>query len=212
MRVPGLRRKKTHGPAPITTRRLVDELATGDPEEELSLAQLLDRFSERSFGLFLLIVLVPTFIPIPVGVGAISGALASLIGLQFLARLEHPWLPRFLARRDIHRHRIVRFRDRMGKWLERVEKLTKPRWEGMFTHPAAHAFTGLLLVVLGVLLCLPIPLTNYPFGLILLAYSFALIERDGKLMLLAWIAGVVEIAAVAGFGGEMMAWGKSLFT
>ena len=212
MRVPGLRRGKPHGPPPITTRGLVDELATGDPDEELSLAELLDRFSERSFGLFLLIVLVPTFIPIPVGVGAVSGGLASLIGLQFLGRLEHPWLPKFLARRDIHRHRIVRFRDRMGKWLERVEKLTKPRWEGMFTHPAAHAFTGLLLVVLGALLCLPIPLTNYPFGLILLAYSFALIERDGKLMLLAWIAGLVEIAVVAGFGGEMMAWGKSLFS
>ena len=205
-------RKRVKGPPQITTRSLVDELATGDPNEELSLAQLLDRFSERSFGLFLLIVMVPTFIPIPVGVGAVSGVLASLIGLQFLARLEHPWLPGFLARRDIHRHRIVSFRDRMGKWLGRIEKLTKPRWEGMFTHPIAHAFSGLLLVVLGVLLCLPIPLTNYPFGLILLAFSFALIERDGKLMLLAWVLGLVEIAVVAGFGGQMMAWGKSLFS
>jgi hypothetical protein len=211
MRVPGLRRHPK-GPPQITTRGLIDELATGDPEEELSLAQLLDRFSERSFGLFLLISLVPTFIPIPVGVGAISGALASLIGLQFLGRLEHPWLPGFLARRDIHRHRIVKFRDRMGKWLGRIERLTKPRWEGMFTHPAAHAFSGLLLVVLGALLCLPIPLTNYPFGLILLAFSFALIERDGKLMLVAWLFGLLEIAVVAGFGGQMMAWGRSLFS
>jgi hypothetical protein len=212
MRVPGLRRDRPHGPPPITTRRLVDELATGDPDEELSLAELLDRFSERSFGLFLLIVLLPTFIPIPVGVGAISGGLASLIGLQFLVRLEHPWLPGFMAKRHIHRYRVISFRDRMGKWLGRLERLTKPRWEGMFAHPAAHAFTGLMLVVLGVLLCLPIPLTNYPFGLILLAYSFALIERDGKLMLLAWAVGLAEIAVVAGFGGQMMAWGKSLFS
>jgi hypothetical protein len=196
---------------PITTRGLVDELATGDPQDELSLSELLDRFSERSFGLFLLFVMLPTFIPIPVGVGAVSGGLASLIGLQFLARFEHPWLPGFLARRNIHRHRIISFRDRMGKWLTRIEKLTKPRWDGMFTHPAAHAFTGLLLVVLGVLLCLPIPLTNYPFGLILLAYSFAMIERDGKLMLLAWVVGLVEIIVVAGFGQQMMAWTRGLF-
>jgi hypothetical protein len=206
------KRERPPKPQPVTTRALVEELATGDPGEVLTLGQLLDRFSERSFGLFLLIVLVPTFIPIPVGVGAVSGALASLIGLQFLGRLAHPWLPGFLARRDIHRHRIVKFRDRMGKWLGRLERVTKPRWEGMFTHPAAHAFSGLLLVVLGVLLCLPIPLTNYPFGLILLAFSFALIERDGKLMLLAWLLGLVEIAVVAGFGGQMMAWGKSLFS
>ncbi len=206
-----LRRKRVKRPVPITTRGLVDEIATGDPEEELSLAELLDRFSERSFGLFLLISLLPTFIPIPVGVGAISGALASLIGLQFLLRLEHPWLPGFVARRKIHRYRIISFRDRMGKWLGRLEKLTKPRLVGMFTHWAAHAFTGLLLVVLGGLLCLPLPLTNYPFGLILLAFSFALIERDGALMLVAWGFGIAEIAVIAGFGGQIMAWGQSFW-
>jgi hypothetical protein len=205
------RKHKPHGPPPITTRGLVDELATGDPDEELSFGELLDRFSERSFGLFLLLVMLPTFIPIPVGVGALSGGLASLIGLQFLARLEHPWMPKWVANYKIHRHRITSFRDRMGKWLGRIERLTRPRYTGVFTHWAAHAFTGLLLVVLGVLLCLPIPLTNYPFGLILLAFSFALIERDGALMLVAWALGLAEIAVVAGFGNQMVAWGASLF-
>jgi hypothetical protein len=205
------RKRKPHGPPPITTRGLVDELAIGNPDEELSFGELLDRFSERSFGLFLLLVMLPTFIPIPVGVGALSGGLASLIGLQFLARLEHPWMPKWVANYKIHRHRITSFRDRMGKWLGRLERLTKPRYTGVFTHWAAHAFTGLLLVVLGILLCLPIPLTNYPFGLILLAFSIALIERDGALMLIAWALGIAEIAAVAGFGNQMVAWGSHLF-
>ena len=205
-------RRKRHPkePLPITTRGLVNELATGDPNEELSFGELLDRFSERGFGLFLLLVMLPTFIPIPVGVGAVSGGLASLIGLQFLARLEHPWMPRFVANYKIHRYRVIGFRDRMDKWLGRLERLTKPRYTGMLTHWAAHAFTGLLLVVLGVLLCLPIPLTNYPFGLILLAFSFALIERDGALMLIAWGFGLAEIIAVAGFGNQLMAWGHQL--
>jgi hypothetical protein len=205
------RRRKPKGPPPITTRGMIDELATGDPDDELSLGELLDRFSERSFGVFLLFALLPTFIPIPVGVGAVSGGLASLIGLQFLWRLEHPWLPRWVANYKIHRYRIVGFRDKLGKWLGRIERLTKPRYTGMFTHWAAHAFTGLLLVVLGVLLCLPLPLTNYPFGLILLAFSFALIERDGALMLVAWGFGIAEIIAVAGFSSQLIAWGESLF-
>lgn len=197
---------------PVTTRALVDHLAEGDPDEAMSLAMLLDEFKERSFGLFLLIVLLPTFIPIPVGMGAVSGALASLIGLQFLARLEHPWLPGFVARREIHRHRIISFRNRMGRWLGRLEKLTRPRMPAVVEHPLAHAFTGLLLVVLGVLLVLPLPLTNYPFGLILLAFSFALIERDGLLMLIAWALGVVEIAIVIGFSGQIVAWTRNMFS
>jgi hypothetical protein len=190
-------------PAPPTTRALVDQMADGDPADFLSLGELLDRFSERSFGLFLLLVMLPCFIPIPVGQGGVSGALAALIGAQFLFRLEHPWLPRFLAKRQFQRSSLIRFRDRMGKWLGRIERMTRARNEGIFLHPVAHAFTGLLLVLLGVALVLPIPLTNYPFGLILLAFAFALIERDGRLMLIAWIAGVFEIIAVAFFSGSI---------
>jgi hypothetical protein len=190
---------------------LVDQLAEGDPNEAMTLGDLLDRFSERSFGLFLLIVMAPTFIPIPFGMGAVSGCLASLIGLQFLARLQHPWLPRSLARREIHRYRLVAFRDRMGRWLDRIERLTRPRNLMMFQHPVAHAFTGFMLVVLGILLSLPLPLTNYPFGLVLLAYAFALIERDGRLMMVAWALGLLEIAVVVGFSRQVIALTSSLF-
>lgn len=208
----GIHRNREKKPQPITTRALVEELATGNPDDAMTLGELLDRFSERSFGLFLLIVMLPTFIPIPLGVGAISGGLTSLIGLQFLARFEHPWLPRFIARHEIHRHRLISFRDRMGKWLYRIEKLTKPRSQGMLTHPIAHAFTGLLLVILGAALSLPLPLTNYPFGLVLLAFAFALIERDGRLMILAWVAGIAEIAMIVGFSGQIVSLIRNLFS
>ena len=201
------------GPRPptVTTRALLDELATGDPAEQLSLEQLLDRFSERSFGLFLLFVMLPTFLPVPVGMGGVSGVLASLIGLQFLARLEHPWLPGFVARREIHRTRLIHFRDRMGRVIGWIEKLTKPRMQGMFDNPAAHFTTGLLLTVLGIALALPLPLTNYPFGLVLLAYAFALIERDGALMLVAWALGLIEIGVLVGFSSEVLAFAAKVF-
>lgn len=208
----GKREPRPKQPQPITTRALVEELATGNPDDVMTLGELLDRFSERSFGLFLLIVMLPTFIPIPVGMGAVSGGLASLIGLQFLARFEHPWLPKFIARHEIHRHRLISFRDRMGKWLDRIERLTKPRNQAFLTHPVAHAFTGLLLVILGGALSLPLPLTNYPFGLVLLAFAFALIERDGRLMLVAWAAGLVEIAMIIGFSSQIVDLVAKLFS
>jgi len=190
-------------PAPPSTRALIDQIAEGDPDDMLSLGELLDRFSERSFGLFLLLVMLPCFIPLPVGVGGLSGALVMLIGGQFLFRFEHPWMPKFIAKYQFQRRSLVAFRDRMGKWLGRLEKMTKPRNEGIFLRPVAHAFTGLQLVLLGLVLALPIPLTNYVFGFILLAYAFALIERDGRLMLVAWIAGVTEIIVVAGFSKSL---------
>lgn len=197
-------------PRPPSTRALVEELAQGDPAEAISLGELLDRFDERSFGMFVLLVLLPCFIPIPMGQGGLCGVLIALIGLQFLTGLHHPWLPRFLARRPVHRHTLVTFRNRMGRWLERIERLTRPRTGAVLENPFAHAFTGLMLVVLGILLALPLPLTNYPFGMVLLVYALALIERDGRAMLVAWALGLVEIGIVAGFSGQIVAWTRSL--
>ena len=62
-------------------------------------------------------------------------------------------------------------------------------WRILLDHRIAGMFTGLLLVLLGLLLALPIPFTNYLFGGLLLLFALALLERDGALMIVAWIAG-----------------------
>jgi hypothetical protein len=197
---------KPEEPLPPSTRALIEQLAQGDPEATLSMGELLDSFSERAFGLFLLLVMLPCFIPLPFGVGSISGGLTALIGVQLLLRLQRPWLPGWLARRPIHRRALINFRDRMSRWLERLERLTRPRNEILFENPLAHAFTALLLISLGIAIALPLPLTNYPFGLILLCYAFALIERDGRLLAIAWILGLTEIGLLAGFSAELTSW------
>ena len=55
--------------------------------------------------------------------------------------------------------------------------------------------TGLLVMLNGLLLSLPIPFTNYPFGILMLFFSMAIIERDGVMMLAAWILGVAAVVA-----------------
>ena len=83
-------------------------------------------------------------------------------------------------------------------------------WRG--DHQRGLAIAASLAVVLGGLLALPLPATNYPFGLILLTYAIALIERDGRLMAIAWALGVAEIATVALFSGQIAGWVAGLFS
>jgi hypothetical protein len=45
-------------------------------------------------------------------------------------------------------------------------------------------------VLIGVALALPIPFTNYVFGILLVVYAVALIERDGITLLVAWLASI----------------------
>ena len=203
----------------ISTRALLHAVADGDPAQELTLGGLLDQFKARAFGVFLLMSVLPAFVPLPMGAGAVSGPLVSLIGLQFLAQMEHPWVPRFLSRRPLSRAGMVKFRDRTARLLRWIEKVSRPRTEVIIDHPVARTFTGLMLVLLGFLLALPLPATNYPFGLILLAYAIALIERDGRLMLLAWALGLAQVAVVSALSGQIAAllrdflhWASGLFS
>ena len=203
----------------ISTRALLHAVADGDPAQELTLGGLLDQFKARAFGVFLLMSVLPAFVPLPMGAGAVSGPLVSLIGLQFLAQMEHPWVPGFLSRRPLSRAGMVKFRDRTARLLRWIEKVSRPRTEVIIDHPVARTFTGLMLVLLGFLLALPLPATNYPFGLILLAYAIALIERDGRLMLLAWALGLAQVAVVSALSGQIagllrdfLHWASGLFS
>jgi hypothetical protein len=185
------------------TRALLDALAEGDPDELLTLRALLAGLGRRAFGMLLLAAVLPAFIPIPVG-GVISGPLVVLVGLQLLTLRRRPWLPRFLAGRGPHRHALARFERRISPALARLERVVRPRLTGVLDHIAATAFTGLLLVLLGILLALPIPLTNYLFGALLLLYALALLERDGALMLVAWAGGIVAVVVFGLLSGTLL--------
>ena len=175
------------------TRAILDALAEGNPDDLLTLRDLLSGLGRRAFGMLAFVCVLPAFIPIPIG-GAISGPLLMFIGVQLCIGLRKPWLPEFIARRGVHRHAIAKFDKRLSPVLSRLEKVVRPRLAWVLDSRVAGLVTGLLLVLLGFLLSLPIPLTNYLFGGALLAFALALLERDGALMLTAWIVGLVATA------------------
>ena len=199
----GPRRRAPHDEA--GTRALLDAFAIGDPAEVLRLGDVFAGLGKRSFGMLLFVSTLPAFIPIPGVGGAISGPLVILIGAQLLVGLRKPWLPTFIASRGPHRHAMARFRDMLSPWLGRLERLVHPRADALLDHRLASALSGLMLMLLGLLLLLPIPLTNFLFGGLLLLFALALLERDGKLMAVAWAAGAVAIGIFGVLSGSLAA-------
>lgn len=197
----GQRQRK---PREAGTRALLDALAVGDQGEVLKLREILAGLGRRAFGMLLFICTLPAFIPIPIG-GAVSGPLVVLIGAQLLIGLRKPWLPKFLAERGPHRYAITRFDKIISPWLGRLEHLIKPRMTVLLDHRAATMLTGLLLVLLGLLLSLPIPFTNFIFGGLLLMFALALLERDGALMAVSWVSGAIAIAVFGVLSGNLAA-------
>lgn len=175
---------------------LLELARSGHPDDALPLREILGDLQDSAFGMFLLITVIPSFIPIPGVAGAISGPLVMLIGAQMLAGLRRPWLPGPIGRRGPRRRTLARFVGAASRWLDRLDRLLEPRLASL-TGAAGRHVSGLLLVLLGLLLALPIPFTNYLFGGLLLVFALALLERDGLVLLVAWLGG---IAAIAVFG------------
>lgn len=185
------------------TRSLLDQLAIGDPEQTVELGDLLTGLGARAFGVLLLLAIPPSFVP---GVAtAISSPIAILVGLQLLIGLKRPWLPQWLARRGPQRKVLVKFDKWFAPWFNRSERWIKARRQMLLDHRLANLFTGILLVLLGILLALPIPMTNALFGVLLLLFALALLERDGNLMLLAWLAGTVAVIVFGILSGSLVA-------
>ena len=191
------------GPRGDGIAALLELARSGDADEVLTLRAILGDLQDSAFGMFLLIAIIPSFIPIPGVAGAISGPLVMLVGAQMLAGLRRPWLPGPLGRRGPKRHTVARFVGAASRWLDRLDRLLKPRLAPL-TGTAGRRFTGLLLLLLGVLLALPIPFTNYLFGGLLLVFALALLERDGVVLLLAWAAGIAAVVACGVLSGNLV--------
>lgn len=185
------------------TRALLDQLAEGDLDDLIRLGDLMTGLGRRAFGVLLFLAIPPSLIP---GVaGVISTPIVLLVGLQLMAGMRRPWLPRWLAARGPHRSVLIRFDRWFSPLLAKLEKVVKPRMTVLLDHRLAAIVSGVLLVLLGLLLALPIPLTNGIFGGLLLLFALALLERDGAMMAVAWIAGAISVAVFGVLSGNLAA-------
>lgn len=169
---------------PLRTSEMIRQTLDAIGGERITLGELVDRFNRRGFGFLLLFMSLPAFIPIP-GIAGITGPLIAILGMQMLIGLRHPWVPGFARRKTVAKSSIETFTRRMARPLKVMERFCRPRVLWLFDN-AGNRATGLMLMLYGFLLSLPIPFTNYIFGLILLAMAIALIERDGLLLVSSW--------------------------
>ena len=61
----------------------------------------------------------------------------------------------------------------------------------------------MLLICLGLLLALPLPMTNFVFAGTLLLFALALMERDGALMLALWTVSTAGLVATGLLSEEL---------
>jgi len=192
------------------TAALLRAALLSTPGERITVEQLLEPLRRRAFGFLLLLLAIPNFIPVPLGIGGVMGVLVIALGVEMLIGLEHPWIPGFLRRRTMSREGLLRFLDRIAPVTRRLERICKPRVQRLTRRPFTFV-SGAIMILVGILLALPIPFTNYVFGAMLIAFAFALVERDGVLLLAVWITTVAMVVASATFSSALVQLFRDMF-
>ncbi len=164
---------------------------------DVSLKDILDNVEEQGFGLLLMILSLPSALPIPAaGYSTPFGLLFILLGLQMMAGRHEPWLPKWAMSRSMSRSFAEKAIGGATRWLTRIERLVHPRLEWISSRFGSR-FMSFVVVVMAILMAIPIPTTNtFPAAVIFLI-GVGLSEEDGLFCLGACALGVAAIALYA---------------
>lgn len=169
----------------MTTHRLsadLEELLRRHGGSGFSLREVLSTFAERGYGLLLVLLALPSAMPVPApGYSTPFGVALFLIGAQILAGKTIPWLPGWVLDRRVPAEtgrKMIAFGIRC---FGRLERWIRPRHAWSF-RKGGHWFSGGAVVVMATLMILPIPLTNTaPAGVVFLI-GVGLLEKDGMVL------------------------------
>src|SRR6185436_6795692 len=107
------------------------------------------------------------------------------------------WLPSAIADKSISRADLRRMVERAVPYLERLEKVCKPRLP-VVTDPVGKVLIGIVIFALGFIMILPIPfLGNMPPGFAASVIAIGMAERDGLVVLIGAAVSAVAIAVAS---------------
>ena len=191
-------------PADDDTLRFSQVLRSlGEGEEaRLSVNDIVRAFGERAFGALMLCVGLINLIPWPPGGTTITGAPLLFITAQLAIGHERLWLPRRLLTASFDRSNFRSGLKRVLPALEKVERITKPRFRWA-VGGIGERLIGLVCLLLTCILVLPIPGGNLLPALIIVVFAVGLVQRDGIVVLLGWLGVGLFVGAAIWLGGEV---------
>ena len=152
-----------------------------------SLGEVVGAFGDRGYGLLLVILALPSAMPLPApGYSTPFGIALLLVGVQMLAGKRVPWLPRRVLQRRVTPKTGERMLGFGMRFFGKVEHLVSPRLPWLFQR-GWLSFISFLLLAMAFLMMLPIPLTNTVPAAAVFLLGIGLVEKDGWVVLAACV-------------------------
>jgi len=201
---------------PAGPPRLSEELARLSEtfaERPVTLREVITVLRGRAYTLLLILLALPFCTPIPLpGLSTPFGLMIALVGFRLSLR-QAPWLPSRILDTALPPRFFSRLLFAGRRIIQLLEWGLRPRWVSLVEQGVLHHVYGLMILVSGLLLLLPlpIPLSNLLPALVVILTAAALLERDGYCAVAALAVFALTacfFAALAWGGVEALGWVK----
>ena len=187
------------------TSQLLRDFVASETGPRISLGALRDALHDRGFGVLLFVFAFPNLLPhnIPL-VSAVLGLPLVSLAAQLSYGRHKPWFPSWLAERSFPRLGFTAIVMHALPYLERAERLLKPRLTGLLSW-TGERFIGVALLVFAIALTLPIPFGNFLPAFAIAIVGLALVEKDGVAVLVGLSVGAASLIAIGVVVGGLIA-------
>lgn len=158
----------------------------------LSIGHVMEVTGDKSFGILLLFLSMPSAIPIiSTGFATLFGLAMSILLIQMFYGRTIPWLPEKVNNATLSVKSSIKMLRFSIKALKSIERLIHPRLNALCKNKIFY----IIFIILATIIILPFPLTNTAPAIVIFLYAIGLIEGDGLFCLLAALIGVLLTAA-----------------
>ncbi len=151
-----------------------------DRNEKVTLGDILALTGERVFGFLIVILSLPSALPVPApGYSVPFGIAIFFLAIQLIVGRDRPWLPDKLLKGSMKLETVQKFLKMGLPWVKRIEKITKPRIAYLCTSIPGKIILGSAIALMSVSMMIPIPGTNTLPAIGIFVTAFGLLEDDG---------------------------------
>ncbi len=150
----------------------------------VTLAAMLDQAGERIFGFLLVILSLPSALPIPApGYSTPFGLALFLLAIQLITGKTTPWLPRKIMQHQFKLGQAQAMIKAGIPWLKRIEAISRPRLLPICTSGPGRVVLGIAIALMAISMMIPIPGTNTLPAMGIFVVGFGLLDDDGAISL-----------------------------
>jgi len=186
--LPGSLRPDAFIPVSTVLQQLHDEA----PADHFTFEWVMGHLQKRSFGIIMFLLALVAIVP---GASFLAGLVLMVPAFQMILGHSAPAFPHRIATHPFPTRHLAALMQRSVPVLRRLEKIIHPRWH--VGHGATARLVGVAVALLsGVLIFIPIPLSNIVPALVIAFIALAWIEEDGLYLAVSLLAGALVMAAV----------------